>query len=206
MADSNAIRHSLDRLEKARDALGRIERSKTLDEVASAWSDLLINGNAIYSKLEQGSKAASGRASGWFGRAKKVRKDDPLLSYVHHARNSEEHGIEDVTTRMKAGQATLTFREPFDPKKLDGLELRIDTDERGHVLVSSSDEEVVSSQMYDKPSLVLVRVKDDRYSDYFDPPFEHLGKALPDQSPSTVGRLFIAHLTGLIEEAKIFGI
>jgi hypothetical protein len=60
---------------------------------------------------------------------------------------------------MKAGQATLTFREPFDPKKLQGLELRIDTDERGHVLVSSSNEEVVSSQMYDKPSLALVRVK-----------------------------------------------
>jgi len=205
MSDSNAIRHSLDRLNKARDALKRIERNETLEDVASAWSDLLINGNAVYSKLEQGSKA-NGRAEAWFGRAKKERKDDPLLSYMHHARNSEEHGIEDVTTRMKAGQATLTFREPFDPKKLEGLELRIDTDERGHVLVSSSNEEVVSSQMYDKPSLAVVRVKDNRYSDYFDPPFEHLGKALPDQSPSTVGRLFIAYLAGRIEEARSFGI
>jgi hypothetical protein len=205
MTDSNAIRHGLDRLGKSRDFLKRIECAQTLDDAASAWSDLLINGNAVYSKLEQGSKV-NGRALGWYGRAKKARKDDPLLSYMHHARNSEEHSIEDVTTRMKAGQATVTIREPFDPKKLEGLELRIDTDKHGHVLVSSSNEDIVSTRMYDKPSLVLVRVKDDRYSDYFDPPYEHLGKALPDQLPSTVGGLFIAYLAALIDEAKSFGI
>ena len=77
---------------------------------------------------------------------------------MHHARNSEEHSIEDVTARMKAGQATLTFREPFDPKKLEGLELRIDTDKRGHVLVSSSNEDVVSGRMYREPSLGTQRL------------------------------------------------
>jgi hypothetical protein len=184
MTETPAIRQSFARLEKARTALKHLEAAKSFDERESAWSDLLIAGNGIYSKLEQGSKV-SGKATGWFGRAKKARKEDPLLSYMHHARNSEEHGIEDVTARMKAGQATITIREPFDPSKLHGIQLHIGTDSLGHVRISSSNEDVISTKMYDKPSLSLVRVKDLRFSDYFDPPYEHLGADVPLQSSST---------------------
>lgn len=202
---SPAIQHSLVRLAKARAALERLESSASLDERASAWSDLLLAGNAVYSKLEQGSKV-SGKAAAWFGRAERVRKLDPLLAYMHHARNSEEHGIEDITSRVKAGDASFTFREPFDPAKLEGLQLRIDTDAMGRVRVSSSDEDVITTKEYSKPSLVLVRVTDPRFNDYFDPPYTHLGSALLDQSPEAVGRLFVEHLNKLIEEAQGAGI
>jgi hypothetical protein len=100
MTDSDAIRHSLARLAKAREALQRLAAATTPDEAEVSWSDLLLAGNAIFSKLEQGSKV-TGTAVGWFGRVKKTRKDDPLLSYMHHARNAEEHGIEDVTKRCQ---------------------------------------------------------------------------------------------------------
>ena len=205
MIESASIRQSVARLRKARDALTRLEAAMTLDDAESAWADLLLSGNAIYSKLEQGSKA-SGKASAWFGRAKKARKDDPLLSYMHHARNSEEHGIEDITKRMEAGQATITIREPFDPGKLQGLQLNIGADGRGHVQVSSSNEDVVSTQMYEKPSLALVRVKDPRFNDHFDPPYEHLGAKLPDQLPLTIAKLFVAHLARLTDDARSLGI
>ncbi len=205
MAESPSIRQSIARLEKARDALKRLETTNTLDEAESAWIDLLLSGNAVYSKLEQGSKV-NGRASAWFGRVKKVRKDDALLSYMHHARNSEEHGIEDTTQRMKAGEATLTIREPFDPSKLHGVKLTVDADGRGNVHVSSSNEDVVSTRMYDKPSLALVRVIDPRFKDHFNPPYEHLGAKLADQSPLIVGGLFVAYLVQLIDEARSFGI
>ena len=177
-----------------------------MDDVEISWSDLLLAGNGIFSKLEQGSKA-NGKATGWFGRVKKVRKDDQLLSYMHHARNAEEHSIEDVTKRMQAGQATLTFREPFDPEKLDGTKIAIDaTSGPGHVLVSSSNEELISTKMYDKPAIALARVKDPRFSDHFDSPYEHLGTKLRDQSPLAIGRLFVDYLTTLIEEARRFGV
>jgi hypothetical protein len=47
----------------------------------------------IYAKLEQGSRT-NGRSRAWYGRIKNVRKNDELLSYLHHARNSEEHGLD----------------------------------------------------------------------------------------------------------------
>ena len=125
---------------------------------------------------------------------------------MHHARNSEEHGIEDVTKRMKAGEATITIREPFDPSKLEGVQLKIGADSGGHVRVSSSNEDVVSTRMYDKPSLALVRVKDPRFGDHFDPPYEHLGAKLHDQSPLTVGSFFVAYLAALIADARSFGL
>lgn len=206
MSKSPAIYQSLARLDKARDALKRLETAKSLNEGEGAWSDLLIAGNAVYSKLEQGSKAAGGKAAGWFGRIKKTRKDDPLLSYMHHARNSDEHGIEDITKRMGPGQATITIREPFDPAKLAGVKLVFGPHRPGHVQVSSSNEDVISTKIYDKPSLVLVRVKDDRYTDYFDPPYEHLGAKLSDQAPAAVGKMFVEYLSDLIKTAKSFGI
>jgi hypothetical protein len=205
MTESSTIRHCAARLAKVRDALSRLESAKTLDDAESAWSDLLIAGNGIYSKLEQGSKL-SGKASAWFGRAKKARKDDSLLSYMHHARNSEEHGIEDITQRVKAGTASVTLREPYDPQKLEGLQLHIGTDKRGHVRVSSSNEDVISTKMYDTPSLILVRVKDPRFKEHFDPPYEHLSAPIADQSPLAIGKLFIAHLERLVDEAMSFGI
>ena len=205
MTDSPAIRHSLNRLEKAREALSKLEDAKTLKDAESAWSDLLLAGNGVYTKLEQGSKV-NGKATAWFGRMKKVRKDDPLLSYMHHARNSEEHGIEDVTVRMDAGQATLTIREPFDPVRLEGLEIRVETDSRGHVCVSSSNEDLIATKMFDKPELALIRVKDPRFSDHFDPPFEHLGQKLAGISPSAIGNLFVDYLAKLIDEARGFGV
>jgi hypothetical protein len=204
MTASPAINHSIARRDKARAALHVLESAPTLASAEGAWSDLLLAGNAIFTKLEQGSKA-NGKASAWFGGIKKIRKDDPLLSYMHHARNSEEHGLEDVTKRMKAGQATITFREPYDPKKLEGLQLRIDaTSKPGHVLVSSSNEDVISTKVYDKPALALVQVKDRGV--YYDPPYEHQGKALADQSPVTIAGLFVDYLSGLIDDAKSYGI
>jgi len=41
---------------------------------------------------------------------KKIRKDDPLLSYLHHARNSDEHGIEEHRHEYRRDQ--LLERQP----------------------------------------------------------------------------------------------
>jgi hypothetical protein len=57
--------------------------------------------STIYSKLEQGAKGC-GPSDAWFGRKKYDRKTDPLLRYIHHARNADEHGLEAVTSHDPA--------------------------------------------------------------------------------------------------------
>jgi hypothetical protein len=60
-----------------------------------AWSDLLTYGNRVFTKLEQASKA-TGKGMAWFGGVKRRRKSDPVLTYMQHARNVDEHGLAQV--------------------------------------------------------------------------------------------------------------
>ncbi|QKC76671.1 hypothetical protein EB233_15095 [Mesorhizobium erdmanii] len=50
--------------------------------------------------------------------------------------------------------------------------------------------------------LRLVTVTDDRFSDSFNPPTEHLQMQLDDTSPGAVGTLAIAYMQKLLEEAE----
>jgi hypothetical protein len=64
--------------------------------IINAWSRLLVFGNRVFTKLEQVSKNSStGRA--WYSRVKKRRSEDPLLRYLQHARNTDEHSLTRVT-------------------------------------------------------------------------------------------------------------
>jgi hypothetical protein len=202
--DSPAIQQCLKRLEKATLALHRLDQSNDLKETEAAWSDLIMAAGSIYSKLEQASKT-SGKLNAWYGRVKHERKTDTLLSYIHHARNTDEHGLEDIT-RIAKREATLRFHEPFDPQKLDGVQLFVGTDETGAPRFKVSDGAPTTVEHFVEPTVVLVEVKDKRYNDTFPPPSTHLGKNLDDTRPLAVGRRAVAYLERLIANARNNGI
>jgi hypothetical protein len=166
---------------------------------------LLLAAAGVYSKLEQASKS-SGKAAAWFGRVKHERRADPLLSYIHHARNSDEHGIEDITQKMPKGSATFTIREPYDPKKLDGKSFTLGTDTKGNVRFTNYDPDIFEIHHFDKPTLLLIPVKDDRYGDLFNPPTEHLGRKLEDKTPIGIATRVLPYLERLITEARAMGL
>lgn len=82
------------RLERARDAVARLDAATTLADMHSAWSAFLLAAAAVYSKLERGANG-KGKCEAWLGKVRHLRKTDPLLSYIHQARNSDEHSIDD---------------------------------------------------------------------------------------------------------------
>ena len=96
--DPNAVEQAQVRLRKAEKALEALKEADGYEAAEDAWTDFLLAASTIYTKLEQGSKS-NNRSSGWFSRKKKERKDDPLLKYLHRARNSDEHGIERIDER-----------------------------------------------------------------------------------------------------------
>ena len=91
-----AVDQASTKLEKARQAVAAMARSNDLQALEAAWIDFV--------KLEQGTKA-NASSEGWFSRKKHERKLDPLLSYIHHARNAEEHTIEPITERVSSSVA-----------------------------------------------------------------------------------------------------
>lgn len=57
--------------------------------ISDAWDDMLVYGNRVFSKLEQGAK--TGDSKGWFDGIKNARRTDEVMRYLQHARNADEH-------------------------------------------------------------------------------------------------------------------
>jgi hypothetical protein len=181
-----AIHQARERLRKAESAHARLLGARNLDGIESAWGDFLLAANSIYSKLEAGAKGG-GPSDGWFGRMTHERRNDELLSYIHHARNTEEHGL-----------AATTVREP------GGIAIN------GDVIISGG---IGPGQRLDvtgipggrppsiqirNPSVKLVPVLD-RYRKVFQVPTKHLGAVLDDCSPRNVAGLALNYLRVLID-------
>lgn len=196
--DAQAVDQAKAKLRKAEKALEALKAADSYEAAEEAWSDFLLASSTVYSKLEQGSKV-NGASAGWFGRKKKERKDDPLLRYLHHARNSDEHGIERVAERggnerdIIAGGEKLKFNE-----------------RREYVIKEVRDPNTnevkqrdIKAYLYG-PSLQMIRVHDRRFGDYCDPPRQHLGKIidLDDNSLIGIAALGLAYLKRLVAEAE----
>ena len=184
--NQKAINQATDRLKKATAAGDRLISARSYQDFESAWSDFLLAASGVYSKLEQGSKG-HGPSEAWFGRRKHERKGDPLLSYLHHARNADEHGIEPIS-KFDEGSWAIG----------GGGHYQLDAKTDLKVTHISGPPPTLTIQ----PSRVtLVRIKDTRFGDYFDPPTEHLKIPLDDQSPVAVARLALKYLDSMISDA-----
>lgn len=80
-------------LKRAKRACRRISTAPTMEDAEDAWCDFLTHSGNIYTKLRA---ACYGHPLdfGWFGKQLDERARDPLLLYIHKARNSETHRLE----------------------------------------------------------------------------------------------------------------
>src|SRR5262245_26190578 len=94
--DARAIQQAKDLLQATKAAVDQLKNAGDFAEFNRAWSAFLFSSNRIYGKLSAGSRL-NAKSRQWLGRKKRERKQDPLLQYLHQARNSDEHGLEPVT-------------------------------------------------------------------------------------------------------------
>ncbi|MBW9332467.1 hypothetical protein FEE59_02970 [Herbaspirillum sp. RU 5E] len=194
--DKEALRQAWERLHKAKALIPAMSPEKSPAMIESAWIEFLAAAMTIYNKLEKGSKT-NGKSEAWFGRMKHERKSDPLLSYLHHARNADEHGIIRIATPHTGGFSTqgpgtsITVRSV--PGKIDTYTVEA-RDANGNQI----------EPLRVPPALTLDRVFDDRFKDWTEVPMMHLGKALPNQSPFLFASLGAAYLENLLREAGTY--
>jgi hypothetical protein len=182
-----AVSSALSRLSRARVALERASNSaQDLTLFASAWSDFLLASNNVFSKLKEGSKGYN-ESERWFAQKISERKVDPLLRYLHHARNSDEHGLE-LTTSMQ---------RRFETKSNDIFG-------RSSIVVAGENPQVTSSTHKVEPvgaaKAILISVLDRGVR--YDPPETHLGEEIVCGDPIVAGNLMILFLQRMIEESK----
>lgn len=155
------------------------------------WHTFLVKSCSIYSILEQASKG-NGRSEAWFGRKKHERKKDPLLSYIHHARNTEQYSVVGSSER---GYLDIISKNRYSKTITSKIPGRLP------ILIMTAGRPAHFQVL--PPGYFLVSVKDDRYDDTFAPPNEHLGIPINHPDPVTVARLALAYIQGMVEEASL---
>jgi hypothetical protein len=190
--EKSAVNAAHASIAKASSAVDKMRAAKSHSEFEVAWSDFLVAAGRVFTKLEQGAKA-SGPSKAWYGRQKHLRRKDPLLVYLHHARNVDEHGLEPVT-KLKPGGVGFGSKGTTHIKHLS-----IQSDQSGQVSIhgeTSGDPLLISV----KPSMSRLVAVVDR-GDKYEPPTEHLGTPITDQSPIVVADLALAFLRSLTKDA-----
>lgn len=192
----DALEKAKDRLASAKARLKDLESSKDYGNARRHWYDFLLSSNAVFSIIEQGAKGSS-KSETWFGNKKHERKTDPLLSYLHHARNADEHNVPSVTELDRQKMVLVE-----DGKPIASIEEMVGNTGKFRSLSDQSSpnlQKVNEIRIYpDRAKLIRVG---DRGIDY-DPPLEHLGSAFDDTGPIAVAGLMIKYIEQMLDEAE----
>jgi hypothetical protein len=97
--DRRAIELARIELDRAADSIDRLRASNRREEIETQWSAFLTAAGRVFTKLEQGSKSDP-KSQSWFGSKVHERRNDPLLRYLWHARNADEHTLLEVTEHV----------------------------------------------------------------------------------------------------------
>jgi hypothetical protein len=177
-------------LNKAKAALERVRVSRNFEQFSDAWVDFLAALNSVHSKLEAASEG-NPKSYQWMSKKIHIRRKDPLLLYLHQARNAEEHGIEDVAEDAGIGVSVLGTGYIKSMVIVGGKVVSADF---GHGPIPKIIERP-------KGGARLVSVRNSKYGDVFDPPTEHLGKPLQARSVTELGQIAIDYHAALIDDA-----
>lgn len=180
-----AITKANKRLEKMRSAFSIIKTDASPDSIEDAWGEFILAAGTIYSALEEGAKTHP-ISKAWFGGKKHERRTDPLLRYVHAARNADEHGLKWITERASS-------RIGLNAK---GAYVTLKPWAGGFAIVEHGGDVTLPE---DTP--FLTQVHDSRFGDCFDPPREHLGQPIHGWLPLVVAEHALRYLEALVQEA-----
>ena len=126
----------------------------------------------------------------------KARSDDPLLEYVFQARNSDTHGIEDVTQHWVNHNFTIAGAGPFS-----GINVPEGGSISDLVGILPSGERIPIPTISSK-TVRLITVHDRKHGNSYEVPKTHFGEQLPDVlEPAYAAGMTLNYLKSLVQEA-----
>ena len=168
--------------------LESLKSAKSLDELRIAWSDFLVYHHRFFTVLKQ--VCDNKRHQSWCQNVLRVRKTDPLLRYIHHARNSDEHGLIEVVRDEPGG---FSIGSGAHRTVIENLQIR------NGKLVSANVREGVAVIKKIDDRIALVDVTD--RSVVYSVPDEHLGQSV-EKNVEVIADLAFRFIEGKFVEFK----
>jgi len=181
-------------LEIAKKAIDRMADADMLDIFQEAWQDFLYRIERAWDYCERTMSRTAG-FNEWFAPYAKLRKKDPLLRFLRHARHAETHALSPTIDKP----LTVTFKDKFGrPFRVHGIKakfengtLTIDVDSPDKLL--SFDASVVPTN----PKLLRFKNR----GEWFNPPKSHLGNRTEDLHPVIAAKLGLDFYRAFVKEA-----
>ena len=182
------------RLRSAENALADLSAASDITSFQEGWYPFLCAWKAVLNVVEQVVKGTPA-ATTWFNRKKQERKDDPLLAYLFHARNDEEHGLD---PSVRHAEAVVRFSIPDAGVENRQISVRVNP-RTGKTEPYRTDGGPLIIEEERGPGPALQSVTDRGI--IYGPPVQHLGKSISDD-PLVVASAGLAWMHALVSEAE----
>jgi len=172
----------------ARAALERMKHATSFADFESGWQDTLTRVERAWNKTK--GAFADGAFAPWRGNHSSLRGTDPLLRYVSHARDAEEHTVAE-TLSHEPGSIGIN---PASGRSLHIDELTM----VGGVMSIKSPQAIKVTIQPSRATLLPATSRDVTYR----PPAEHLGRPLERTDPVYVAERAIEYYEKLLADAE----
>jgi hypothetical protein len=172
--DRTAIDAARTEYTRARESLVVVATTNDFTALEKHWASFLVSAGRVFTKLEQGAKVCN-KSKVWWGNKLHERRTDPLLRYLWHARNADEH------TLQRINQLQSAHTKVIEPTKEDMEQLE-------RAMKNETRPWTPLGMVEWTPEHVLLLAVTDRGVRY-DPPKDHLGQPITNTSPAHIGGL-----------------
>jgi hypothetical protein len=113
----NAIEKAKKWMKNASVHFHALAQPRNFEEFEPAWSQFLVAINRAFTALDLGAKDDA-KTQTWWSKKKHEWKSDPLLQFLHQARNTDEHGLQSIASSVgpklyrNDAKLTVTIRGP----------------------------------------------------------------------------------------------
>lgn len=184
-------RHSRIELTRAAAALQAMEVSEDLRAFELHWQEFLHRLERVWIKCATQYKRSS-RWQGWSGEVVRLRRKDPLLSYLKNARDADQHTLSEITARSPSA-LTLTAGGPQGR----ALIKRLTIDRDGKLRMEGDG---VLNLVFRPEQTRLVPVVNRGRA--YPVPRSHLGRPINPEDVLAVARTAWAYYANLLDQAE----
>ena len=187
-----ALEFSKIELSQAQQRVDKMRIARSFEEFETAWKEFLLYLEKIWIKSERECQDFKAKFEPWQGKFKNLRRNDPLLSYLKNARDSEQHSIEQIVERQPGLLRRARFVNPNGGfvKKMVINSGELTEYEGDPLLVEFTPERAIVKSVTNSGRI-------------YNPPINHRGKSLADpKDPIEIAYLGLKFYTQYLNDIE----
>ena len=188
--------HAKSELRSAEKAIERMTQAKSIEDLEDEWKIYLNAIEKVWVKTERGCQHVRNKFQPWQGSFSRERKKDALLKYIKHARNSDQHTIEEVMQKKDAS-SSMYIKGGEGVTHIERLVI-----ENGNLVEYRGNKPLTIENLPNR--VELLRVKDS--NKWYNPPKSHKQVRLHWPAPVDVAVLGLEYYRDFVSqvESKFF--